>query len=157
GRIGRVVGCRRPGGPGRSLDLPVLRGGGFAVGADHVDSVLLQIRMELSHLFLGDLDLLEALRDLLEGQEAALLALADKGSKLLDLSDRSFIREQCLWLRTHVATFVDATSGQRAVPGQPSPVVKLFPPPTSATEAAMGLSLVSPRSLAGQLPADRCE
>ena len=44
--------------------------------------------MQLAHLLLGHLDLLEARGDLLERQEAALLAVGDETAQLLDLEER---------------------------------------------------------------------
>ena len=65
-----------------------------AVGLDDVDPVLVQVGVQLLDLLLGDLDLLEARRDLLEGQEAALLALGDQRPQLIELRDRSLIGQQ---------------------------------------------------------------
>ena len=48
-----------------------------------------QVRVQSRDLFLGDLDLLEGGRDLLEGQVAALAAKADQTPQLLDLQDRA--------------------------------------------------------------------
>ena len=50
--------------------------------------------MELLDLLLGDLDLLEARRDLLERQESPLLPLRDQPPKLLQLRDRRVIAQQ---------------------------------------------------------------
>src|SRR5207244_11092243 len=57
--------------------------GGEAVLGDDVDAVLDQVGVEVMHLLLGDLDLLKRPGDLLEGQVAALAALADERPKLL--------------------------------------------------------------------------
>ena len=51
-----------------------------------------QVRVKVAHLLLGDLDLLEARCDLLEGQIAALAALGDQRAQLLDLEERRFGR-----------------------------------------------------------------
>ena len=52
--------------------------GADAVLGDHVDAVLDQVRVELRHLLLGDLHLLERRRDLLVGEVAALAAQRDQ-------------------------------------------------------------------------------
>ena len=57
--------------------------GGEAVLGDDVDAVLDQVGVEVLHLLLGDLDLLERPGDLLEGQVAALAALGDERPKLV--------------------------------------------------------------------------
>ena len=74
---------------------------GLPVGPDHVDALLDQVGVQLLDLLLGDLDLLEAGGDLLERQEAALLAFGDQRPELLGLGDRSFVGEQYLWLVAH--------------------------------------------------------
>jgi hypothetical protein len=50
--------------------------------------------VQLLHLFLGDLDLLERRGDLVEGQEAALLPVRDQAAQLVELVDRSLVRQQ---------------------------------------------------------------
>ena len=59
--------------------------------------------MQLLHLLLGDLHLLEARLDLREGQEAALLTLGDQRSQLVELRDRSLIRQKYYLLAGHRA------------------------------------------------------
>ena len=54
--------------------------------------------MQLPQLLLGDLDLLQRGGDLLERQEAALLALRDQRPKLVQLVDRRLVRQQHLVL-----------------------------------------------------------
>ena len=54
--------------------------------------------MQLDDLLLGDLHLLQAGGDLLEGQEPPLLAFGDQRAKLVDLHDRRLAREQCFGL-----------------------------------------------------------
>ena len=66
---------------------------GLAVGADDVDALLVQMRVQLLDLLLGDLDLLEGGRDLLEGQEAALLTFGDELTELVHLPDGCLVSE----------------------------------------------------------------
>ena len=47
-----------------------------------------EVRVQVAHLLLGDLDLLEAGGDLLERQIAPLAALGDQRAQLLDLEER---------------------------------------------------------------------
>jgi hypothetical protein len=54
--------------------------------------------VELHDLLLGDLDLLEGGRDLLEAQDALLLAFGDESAELVELRDRLLVNEQCLSL-----------------------------------------------------------
>jgi len=49
-----------------------------AVGADDVDALLGQVGVQLVYLLLGDVDLLERCRDLVERQVAVLLAVGDQ-------------------------------------------------------------------------------
>ncbi len=74
---------------------------GLAVGLDHVDAVLLQVRMQLLHLLLRDLHLLQGGSDLLERQVAALLTFGDQLTELLHLRDRSLVRQQNCSLLPH--------------------------------------------------------
>jgi hypothetical protein len=76
-----------------------------SIRADHVYALLLQIRVELGHLFLGDLDLLQTGGDLLEGQVPPFLPFGDERTKLLDLRDRSLALEQCFGLRAQASSF----------------------------------------------------
>ena len=46
------------------------------------------------HLLLGDLELLQACRDLLERQKAALLSFRDETAKLLEFRDRCLVTQQ---------------------------------------------------------------
>jgi hypothetical protein len=57
--------------------------GADAVFGDHFDPVLDEVRVQGRDLLLGDLDLLERRRDLLEGEVAALAAQHDQPPKLL--------------------------------------------------------------------------
>ena len=50
--------------------------------------------MQLLDLLLGDLDLLEAGRDLVERQEPPLLALGDQRTQLVELRDRGLVAQQ---------------------------------------------------------------
>ena len=56
------------------------------------------MRMELLHLLLGDLDLLQTGGDLVEGEKATLLPLGDEVAKLLELRNRRLIakHDDCL-------------------------------------------------------------
>ena len=91
----RGAGLRRllPG-LGDRLDLSVLCDDRTAVCTDHVDAVLVEVGMEVSHLFLGDLHLLEARGDLGKRQEALLLTLANEPSELLHLHDGGALGQQ---------------------------------------------------------------
>ena len=60
---------------------------GRSLVGDDVDRRLEQVRAELHDLLLGDLDLLEARRDLLERQIAPLAALGHQRPQLLDVED----------------------------------------------------------------------
>ena len=51
-----------------------------AVAVDYVDALLVEVCVEFLHLLLADLGLLEPCLDLVDGQEAALLALGDQRS-----------------------------------------------------------------------------
>jgi GTP cyclohydrolase I/GTP cyclohydrolase-4 len=93
GRRGRA-GRGRLAGLGGGLDARGLRRRGAAVRADDVDALLVEVRVQLGELLLRDLDLLERRRDLLEGQEPPVLALADERAQLLQLVDRRLVREQ---------------------------------------------------------------
>ena len=50
--------------------------------------------MKLLDLFLGYLDLFQARGDLIESQEAPLLALGDQRTQLLHLNDGCFVTQQ---------------------------------------------------------------
>ena len=76
------------------LDAAALGLRGTAVGADDVDPLLVQVRVQLLHLLLGDLDLFEACLDLLERQVSALLTFGDQRTQLLELHDRSLVTQQ---------------------------------------------------------------
>lgn len=52
--------------------------------------------MELGHLFLGDVDLLERALELLERQEPAFLRFGDQRSQFVDLIDRRLVRKKYL-------------------------------------------------------------
>src|SRR3954454_6487868 len=78
---------------GGRLDLVHLGGRRLAVGADHVDALLVQVLMELLDLLLGDLDLLEGGRDLLEGERTALLAFGDQLTEVVHLPDGCLVSE----------------------------------------------------------------
>jgi hypothetical protein len=54
--------------------------------------------MELDHLLLGDVDLVELGRDLLDVEKAALSSLVDQRAKLVDLGDRRLVGEQLVRL-----------------------------------------------------------
>ena len=77
----------------RRLDAPAFRSRGPAVGLDHVDSVLVQVGVQLLDLLLGYLNLLEALLDLAEGQISPLLRLYDQRSQLVELRDRGVVAQ----------------------------------------------------------------
>ena len=49
--------------------------------------------MQLGHLLLRDLDLLEGGRDLLEGQEASLLTVGDELTQVVHLPDGCLVSE----------------------------------------------------------------
>jgi hypothetical protein len=83
---------------GGGLDLAVLGDGGPSVRGDDVDALVDQVGVELEHLLLGDLHLVEAGRYLLEREIAAVLSRQDERPKLLGLRDGRFVREQSLWL-----------------------------------------------------------
>src|SRR5262249_32644162 len=78
------------------LRLAVLRDDRTAVCTDYVDAVLVEVRVEVSHLFLGDLHLLEARGDLGERQKALLMTFANEPSELLHLNDGGLLRQQNL-------------------------------------------------------------
>jgi len=50
--------------------------------------------MQFLDLLLGDLDLLERGRDLVEGQKAALLTIRDQTAKLVELVNRGLVSQQ---------------------------------------------------------------
>jgi hypothetical protein len=50
--------------------------------------------VQLAHLLLGDLDLLQGGRDLVERQKAPLLTIRDERPKLVQLVDRRFVSQQ---------------------------------------------------------------
>lgn len=52
--------------------------------------------MELGHLFLGDVDLLERALELLKRQEPAFLRFGDQRPEFVDLIDRRLVREKYL-------------------------------------------------------------
>jgi len=76
------------------LDAGSLRGDLFAVGADDVDALFGEVAMQFLDLLLGDLDLLERGRDLVEGQKAALLTIRDQTAKLIELVNRGLVSQQ---------------------------------------------------------------
>jgi hypothetical protein len=49
--------------------------------------------VKLGHLLLRDLDLFERALELLEGQEPAFLRFGDQRTELVELVDRSLVRE----------------------------------------------------------------
>ena len=81
---------------GRGLSVGLRRGLGavgrgrceLAVAGHDVDPVLDQVRVQLLHLLLGHVHLLEAARDLLEGQIAALAPLRKQVAQFLDIPER---------------------------------------------------------------------
>jgi len=93
GDLGRAVDGRLAG-LGRGLDLRALRLRVAAVGADDVDALLRQEQVQLAKLLLGDIDLLERRRDVVERQKAALLALRDQGPKLIQFMDGRLVSQQ---------------------------------------------------------------
>ena len=60
---------------------------------EDVDAGFLEVTVERPELLLGDLRLLERGRDVLDGQEAALLALGDQCPQLVDLGDRRLVSQ----------------------------------------------------------------
>ena len=103
-------------------------GRGLAVGAHDVDPLALEEGVELDDLLLGDLDLLQAGGDLLEGQETALLAFGDEGAQLVDLRDRRLALEQCFGLS---AQPLDPSRGSLSVPRLPGVLRSQYPSVTS--------------------------
>ena len=97
-----LVGLRlgRPG--GARLDAAALRFGQAAVFADDFDALLVEERVELLHLLLGDVHLLQAGLDLRERQHAALGPFRDQRLELLELSDRCLIGKQHESVIAHV-------------------------------------------------------
>jgi hypothetical protein len=79
---------------GGSLDSGALGGDLATVGADDVDAVLGEVGVKLLDLLLGDLDLLQRGGDVVECQEAALLAVRDEATELVELIDGSLVRQQ---------------------------------------------------------------
>jgi hypothetical protein len=55
--------------------------------------------VQLRHLLLRHLHLLERGGDLLDGQESPLLGLGDQRAQLVDLVNRGFVRQQCIGFR----------------------------------------------------------
>ncbi len=76
------------------LDAPTLRAGQTAVGIHHGDALPVEIRVQLLHLLLGDLDLLQAGLDLREGQHPSLLSFGDQRTQLVKFDDRRLIAQQ---------------------------------------------------------------
>ena len=94
---GLLARARRPVGVGRRRAAPRrcrLRARQPPVGLDDLDPLLVEVGVQLLDLLLGDLDLLEACGDLLEGQKAALLPLRDQPAELIELRDRCLVTEQ---------------------------------------------------------------
>jgi len=60
--------------------------------------VLGEVEVQLLELLLGDLDLLQRGRDLVERQKPALLTVRDQRPKLVQLVDGGFVRQQNLIL-----------------------------------------------------------
>jgi len=52
------------------------------------------------HLLLGDLDLFQRSRDLVEGEEAPLVSFGDQRTQLIQLVDGRLVRQQNLLDRT---------------------------------------------------------
>src|SRR5918996_3158150 len=90
--LDRQVDLRLLGGRLRAVAGDLDQARGPVLARDYVDAVLLQVGMELGHLLLGDLDLLEGRRDLLEGQKAALLAFGDQPPDLFDVEELRLAR-----------------------------------------------------------------
>jgi hypothetical protein len=72
---------RRRGAVAGDLDQPR----GTILVRDDLHAVFLQVGVEVRHLLLRELDLLEGGRDLLEGQVATLLSLGDEPAHFLDV------------------------------------------------------------------------
>ena len=86
-RLGRVRGGR--------LDRAWLRSRRPTVLLLHdVDSLLVEIRVQLLELLLCHLDLFQVRSDLIEGQKAAIVPFGDQRAQLFDLADRSLIAQQ---------------------------------------------------------------
>ena len=79
-RVHLAVRSRRPRGP--------------VVDLEHLDPLFVEVGVELLHLLLGYLDLLQRSRNLLERQEAALLPVRDQVAEFLKLRDRCVVRQQ---------------------------------------------------------------
>ena len=98
-RAGRALGVRGVAGQ------PVDRHGLAVRRADDVDPQVDQVPVQLGNLFLGDLHLLQRGRNLLDGQEPALLSFADQRAKLVDLTNRQLVAQQHFSLRRHACSF----------------------------------------------------
>ena len=78
-RAGRTLGDRRR----RRRDPAAL--------LEQVDALLLQVAVQLAHLLLGDVDLFQTGRHLLDRQVAAFLTTGDQQPKLVELPDRRLV------------------------------------------------------------------
>ena len=92
-----------------------------AVGADDVDALLGQVGVQLVYLLLGDVDLLERCRDLVERQVAVLLAVGDQPPQLVELVGRGAIGKQNLVVDPS-ALLVGASPARREIRLDPTAV-----------------------------------
>ena len=117
-RVGRLA-LRR-----RRLEPAALGDRGTPVlGVHDVDALILQVRVQLGDLLLGDLHLFKTRGDLLEGQEPPLLAFKNQRAKLVDLDDRHVAREQCFGLSAQTPRSFGTTIVERTPPPGVAPSV----------------------------------
>ena len=64
------------------------------VSIDYLDALVIQVGMKRLNLLLGDLDLFQAARDLLKGQETSLLPFGDQRAQFLKLRDRRLVGQK---------------------------------------------------------------
>ena len=80
--------------------------------------LLVEVGVQLEDLLLGDLHLLEAGGDLLDGQEPPLLAFRDQRAELVELRDGCLVGEQYVGLGAQSPILlVTCLGGGRAAPG----------------------------------------
>src|ERR1700727_2401986 len=76
------------------LDARLLRGREPAIGSDHRDPLLVEVRVQLLDLLLGDLDLLQARLQFREPDDPPLLRLRDQRLQFDQLGDRGLVAEE---------------------------------------------------------------
>jgi hypothetical protein len=101
----------------RGDGLPVSGDHGAAVGSQDFYALLVEEAVQLDHLLLGGLHFLQAPRNLVEREEAALLAQRDQGLEFFEFRDGRLVWERALSRRGH-QSFLHRENSKAPSPSQ---------------------------------------